>query len=265
VSADVGFDTTRVANGAHHLIVSVQDAAGNIAPVLDRAVTVANPGVPGPPNGQNASAQAALTAHWRGARGSTLTARYGHARTILGRLTAPGGAPISGARIDLSATPSFTGARSSTMVAALTGADGRFAVRIPAGASSRTLELAYRARLGDSTPVASRRLRLAVSAPVSLAITPTTAAVGGTIRFRGRLAGRPIPAGGKPLVLEARSGGGRWIEFEVVRSDRRGRFHASYRFKFPGPATYQFRVLCEQEADYPYARGTSRVVGVLER
>ena len=43
VSVDVGFDTTRVSDGAHHLIVSVIDAAGNSAPVLDREITVANP------------------------------------------------------------------------------------------------------------------------------------------------------------------------------------------------------------------------------
>ena len=42
VSVDVGFDTTRVGNGAHHLVVSVMDAAGNTATVLDREITVAN-------------------------------------------------------------------------------------------------------------------------------------------------------------------------------------------------------------------------------
>jgi hypothetical protein len=39
----------------------------------------------------------------------------------------------------------------------------------------------------------------------------------------------------------------------------------SYRFKFPGPADYQFGVLCEAEADYPFATGASNVVGVFER
>ena len=43
VSADVGFDTTRVANGEHHLVVSVIDAAGNAATVLDRNITIENP------------------------------------------------------------------------------------------------------------------------------------------------------------------------------------------------------------------------------
>ena len=41
-SADVGFDTTAVSNGAHHLVVSVVDAAGNCAAVLDREIDVEN-------------------------------------------------------------------------------------------------------------------------------------------------------------------------------------------------------------------------------
>ena len=66
-------------------------------------------------------------------------------------------------------------------------------------------------------------------------------------------------------MLEARSPGGPWIEFEVIRSDAHGRFHASYRFKFPGPAAYQFRVRSEPESDYPFAAGASAHVGVYER
>jgi len=265
VSADVGFDTTRVANGSHHLVVSVLDAAGNSAPVLDRMVTFANPGVPGPANGTGASAQAVLSARWQSTPHAVLTDGFQRGATISGRLIAPGGRPISGAQIEVRVTPSFSGASSSSMKDASTGPDGRFAVRIPAGVSSRAVTLAYREHIGDPAPVAARTLRLAVRAPVSLRIAPRTAAVGSTIHFTGRLAGGPIPRGGKPLVLEARSGGSRWIEFDVVRSDRRGRFHSSYTFRFPGPAVYQFRVLCEQEADYPYARGASRIVRIDER
>jgi hypothetical protein len=89
--------------------------------------------------------------------------------------------------------------------------------------------------------------------------------VGRTIRFSGRLLGGHVPAGGKPVILEARSARGGWLEFRVVRSDAHGRFRAGYRFRFPGPATYEFRVLCEAEADYPFARGASNVVRVHER
>ena len=96
-------------------------------------------------------------------------------------------------------------------------------------------------------------------------MSPTATGVGGRIRFSGRLRGGPVPAEGKQLVLEARSPGGPWIQFQDVHSDRRGRFHAGYRFKFPGPAHYQFRAVSEPESDYPYARGASNLVAVFER
>ena len=98
VSADVPFDTTRVANGSHHLLVSVIDAAGNAAPVLDRQITIANPPPPGPANGTNASSQASLSVSWKGTRKGQITRAYGRSATVDGRLTAPGGAPISGRR-----------------------------------------------------------------------------------------------------------------------------------------------------------------------
>jgi len=279
VSADVAFDTTRLANGSHHLVVSVVDAAGNTAPVLDRTIVVANasastgqPGagggggaaVPGPPNGSNASSQATLTVAWKGARGPRLVSGFGRAETITGRLTAPGGTPIAGAQIDLAATPAYTGARAQPMASPRTGADGRFTVRIAAGASSRALTFGYRSHLGDPLPVVTRTLTLTVRAALGLAIAPRTASVGRRIYFSGRLLGGPVPATGKLLVLEARSAGGSWIKFDVVRSDRKGRYHASYRFRFPGPALYRFRVVSETEADYPYAAGASNAVGVRE-
>ena len=42
-SVDVPFNTTGSSNGEHHLVVSVLDAAGNSAPVLDREIDVENP------------------------------------------------------------------------------------------------------------------------------------------------------------------------------------------------------------------------------
>jgi len=201
---------------------------------------------------------------WKGARGPRLVSGFGRAETITGRLTAPGGTPIAGAQIDLAATPAYTGARAQPMASPRTGADGRFTVRIAAGASSRALTFGYRSHLGDPLPVVTRTLTLTVRAALGLAIAPRTASVGRRIYFSGRLLGGPVPATGKLLVLEARSAGGSWIKFDVVRSDRKGRYHASYRFRFPGPALYRFRVVSETEADYPYAAGASNAVGVRE-
>ena len=104
-----------------------------------------------------------------------------------------------------------------------------------------------------------------VRAGVVLRVRPRVASAGRSIRFRGRLRAGPVPPGGKQLVLEARAPGGAWLEFKVVRTNARGRFHAGYRFRFPGPARYQFRALSEPESDYPFAAGTSNVVGVFER
>jgi hypothetical protein len=264
VNADVGFDTTRVSNGEHHLVVSVIDAAGNAATVLDREVTIYNPPPPGGANGTNASAHATLSVGWEAARGAHLESAYGHAQTIAGRLTGADGVPIAAAYVDVLSTADDAGARTAAMAGMLTDADGRFTVRLPAGSSSRTLRFEYSAAF-DAPPVATRTLTLSVRAGVKLSVTPHTAGVGRSIHFSGRLLGGPVPTGGKLLVLEARSPGGAWLEFDVIRSDARGHFHAAYRFKFPGPADYQFRVLCEAEADYAYATGASNVVGVFER
>jgi hypothetical protein len=267
VGADVALDTTRVANGTHRLTVSVIDAAGNGAAVLDRVVSFYNapaPGIPGPPNGANASAQATLSVRWKRTRKPSLTSAFGSRQAITGRLTGPGGVAISAAQIDVQATPS-TGGPAVAMAGALTDREGRFTMRLARGLSSRTLHFAYRSHIGDATPAATGMLKLAVKAGLTLQITPRTAGVGQSIYFKGRLLGHPIPAAGKQLVLEARSPGGSWIEFKVVRTSSRGSYRASYRFKFPGPALYQFRVVCEPESDYPFAAGSSQVLAVHER
>jgi hypothetical protein len=254
-----------VGNGAHHLQVSVIDAAGNAAPVLDREVTVANAGAPGPPNGTNASPQATLTAGWKGTGKERLTSGFGRVQTVTGRLTDVAGKPISGALISVVATPAYAGAKAVAMASPRTDGNGRFSMRLGGFLSSRTLRLAYRSNLGDVRPVATRTLTLTVRAGVTLNIAPRTVSPGQSIFFSGRLRGGPLPKDGKQLVLEARSGGSPWLEFEVVRTGRGGRYKASYRFKFPGPARYQFRVLSEPESDFPFAAGYSNVVGVRER
>jgi hypothetical protein len=265
-SVDVPFDTTGLSNGAHHLIVSVLDAAGNSAPVLDREIDVDNPTPPRPaqPNGMNASSQATLAVRWKRTTKPHLMQRWGERETITGRLTAPGDVPIAGASIDLTATPQYAGAKPQTMASPRTGPDGRFTVSLLRGESSRSLTFAYRAQIGDARPVATRTLTLGVRAGVALSIAPRTASVGRSIFFKGTLRGAPLPAGGKQLVLEARSPGGEWIEFDVIHTAAHGHYRASYRFKFPGPARYQFRVLCKQEADFPFLEAASNVVGVSE-
>jgi uncharacterized membrane protein YgcG len=319
LSVDLPFDTRTLADGAHDLLVSVLDAAGNATTVLDRKITVANSATPaggtgesgssgngsngggsdgggagsggagsttgstgsgsgatgistaatagGPANGESASDVATLTAVWRGHAGERLSGAYGVSRTVEGRLTAPGGAPIADAQIEVSELPAYAGAKAHALPTPRTGAAGRWSLALPRGSSSSELRFAYRSHLDAPAPVATRTLTLSVRAGVQLRIVPHIASADGEIRFGGRLLGGPVPKGGKQLVLEARSPGGRWVEFHVIRgrAGAAGRFRYAYRFHLPGPVRYQFRVLCEAEADYPFATGSSNVVAVYER
>lgn len=264
VSADVGFDSSLVGDGSHHLVVSVIDAAGNAATVLDRQITVANPGAPGPPNGENATSQARLSVRWQGVKGTRLLSAFGRSHEVLGTLTSSSGAPIIDALVEASATPAGASAGAAARYSVRTNSAGEFRLAVPRGVSSRALRFVYRDTVNAPSPVATATLLLAVRAGVRLSISPHVASVGHRIHFTGRLLGGPVPREGKQLVLEARAPGGRWIEFDDVRTDSQGRYRASYRFRFPGPATYQFRVLSEPESDYPYSQGTSNTITIKE-
>jgi hypothetical protein len=303
--ADVPFDTTTLTDGTHHLVVSVTDAAGNATVLLDRNVAVENdtrgaepPSDPSPEgqlpqnteqhaqpiqslpqvtsstlvtavqpqtNGTNASQQAALKVRWNATAKASLAADYGRAETVSGRLTTPGDAPIGGASVGIFDTPAYERAPTQALGTAKTAANGTFSFRVPASTPSARLTFAYSAQFGQPAPSVTASLRLTVAASLSLKITPRTTRGNGRIVFSGRLKGGMLPPGGKQLVLEARTLGGQWRQFQVLTTGRAGAYRASYRFRLPGPIDYQFRAISQQEADFPYGRGTSNVVLVHER
>ena len=280
LSDDLSFDTALAPNGSHLLAVQLLDAAGNATTILNRQVTFANnaaslpagarigPGSPlalrGPANGTNASDQANLTARWASTTRTLRTSRYGAVDTITGRLTAPGGVGIAGASIGVFETPAYEGARTIPLAGVHTGLAGQWTLILPRGVSSSALRFEYRSHQNDTIPVATAALTLRVHAGIALKITPRSASVGRRIFFSGVLHGAPIPLGGKQLVLEA-SSGGEWIQFDTIRTNAKGRYRSSYRFKFPGPISYKFRVLSRYEADFPFLDGASNVIGVHER
>jgi hypothetical protein len=161
-------------------------------------------------------------------------------------------------------TPASHGAVASAIRGLVTGPTGGWTLTLPRGVSSSTLRSSYRSHLNDTVDAAAATLRLRVHAGIALKITPRGASVGRKIFFSGVLRGGPIPEGGKQLVLEARSGKGEWIQFDTIHTDAKGRYHSSYRFKFPGPITYQFRVISRFEADFPFLEGASNVFDVRE-
>ncbi len=289
LNADLPFDTSTLTDGTHHLVVSVTNAAGNSTVALDRKITTLNhpgsspltgttPVVPGntlttghaptiqnQPNGSNASPAARLSLRWSSTARTTLVASYGHAPTIRGRLTTPDGSPVGGATLQVLCTPTYQGASPRPLASVRTSTDGSFQVRLPASTSSSRITLAYSSHAGQPSPDVTAVLTLTVPASLSLRVTPNVSHVGGTIAFTGALHGSPLPHGGKQLVLEARAPGTPWRQFHVLSTLAHGRYHATYRFRLPGPITYEFRAISPHEADFPYGAGVSNVVRVRER
>jgi hypothetical protein len=279
LSDDLSFDTSLASEGSHLLTVQLLDAAGNATTILNRQVTFDNtPGVPagaaigpgsplalrGSANGTNASDEAKLTARWTSATKELRTSRYGAADRVTGRLTAPGGVSISSALLHVYETPAYGGARTVPLADVHTGGTGTWTLTLPRDSPSSALRIEYRSHVNDTIPVATAALTLRVHAGIALRIAPRVTSVGGTIYFSGALRGTPIPPGGKQLVLEA-SSGGEWIEFRTITADAKGRFRTRYRFKFPGPVRYEFRLVSRYEADFPFLDGASNVVDVYER
>ena len=286
LSADVGLDTTGLSRTApHHLVVRVLDAAGNAAPVLDRTVTVANPatspGGPGgqgaggagdsgtgpagqgaatpaagSPNGTGASPQATLAARWRRSARSLLTTTFTRREAIVGRLTNLGGAPIAGALVELSATPAFAGAASVCDERRAHARRRHVLDHPPRRSSRRAPSTSSTARMWATCvrrPNAPCDWRS--KAPLTLSISPRTTPPGRDDPLPGAAARRTDPA--RWQVAGPRGAlGPRRLDPVPRRAHRRhGRYRASYRFRFAGPARYQFRVVCEGEADYPFATG----------
>ncbi len=279
LSDDLSFDTALAPDGSHLLTVALLDAAGNATTILSRQVTFANhtasvpagasvgPGSPlalrGPANGTNASDQATLTARWKSTTKATRTSSYGAKEEITGRLTAPGNVPITGASLNVYETPAYEGARTVPLAGVRTGPTGAWTLTLPRDVSSSALRFEYRSHQNDTIPVATTALTLRVHAGIALKIAPHVSSIGHRIVFSGTLQGTPIPPGGKQLVLEA-SSGREWIQFRTITTNAKGRYRATYRFKFAGPVVYHFRVLSPHEADFPYLAGTSNVASVYE-
>ncbi len=303
--ADVPFDTTTLTDGTHHLVVSVTNAAGNSTVALDRNVRIENqtkgvdqqptpspegqgpqsteqhaqpiqippvvtatapvPTVQPQNNGTNASPQAALQVRWSATTKASLAGGYGRAQGVSGRLTTPGGTPIGGAVVQVFDTPSYERAPTRPLGTVRTAANGSFSFRLPAGTQSARLTFAYSAQLAAPAPSVMASLQLRIPADLSLKITPRTTQEAGRIVFSGKLRGAPLPPGGKQLVLEARTLRGQWRQFQVLTTARGGVYRATYRFRLAGPIDYKFRVVSQQEADFPYAEGASNVVLVHER
>ena len=269
LGVSIPVDTTPFANGPHDLRVTLTDAAGNVADVLDRTISTANAGVAGsgsaatnasggsPTSGVGRRANgtgACATAHVTAAIGAGATAHVGlpGAATLRGTLTC-GTRPVSGAVLDVSITR-----RAATAAAAEVQTDqsGRYKLVLRSG-PSRDITVTYRAFSDATQPTATASARLDVTPTIKLSVKPGRVRNGQTITYSGQVLGGYIPASGLPLDVEYRDGQ-RWRIFDTTRAARAkaGRFTYRYTFKrTTQPIIYTFRVAIPAGgvSGYPYA------------
>jgi hypothetical protein len=187
---------------------------------------------------------------------------FGKRAAIKGTLTTAAGSPIPGAEITVLARAAMAGAEYLAVGSIRTDAAGAFKYGAPAG-WSRTLDFHYR---GDAKyKHADEQVALRVPAAVTISASRHSVRNGQRVRFAGKLRGRPYPAKGKVLDLQAYYRH-RWRTFATPRAARNGKWSYLYRFEATrGSVLYKFRARVRATSDYPYEPGYSRVTNVRVR
>jgi DNA-directed RNA polymerase specialized sigma24 family protein len=257
-SGAVSLDTRSLPDGRHSLRLLVADATGtNTAAWGPVSIEVANGTCNPRPRSRALRMSASLGRH--GTR-KLKTTGYGKRLRVRGRLATRDRRPLAGTAVCVVTRDSAPGSPLHVARVLTTDAAGRFAGRLPAGAS-RKVWLVHRVAQG----AVSATVRVRVRAPVRLRAPRRTLHNGGTLRLRGRLPGRPIPRKGVLVALQALRPSG-WQNFGTARSNREGRFAFRYLFsRTTGLQRYRIRARVPGQAAYPYAPGASRPVTVTVR
>jgi hypothetical protein len=186
---------------------------------------------------------------------------FGRAATIRGAVKDAAGNPRTGVPVTVSERLVTPGAAWRQVGTVVTGEAGAFTYRAAPG-PARTLRFEYSGSVAAGP--ASAEVALRVQALTSLTASRRRLRNGETITLRGTVRGRPIPAAGKLVTLQARIPGG-WRTFGIARaraSDGRWRYRYTFT-RTPTTARYTFRVLVPREDAFPYATGVSRPLRVV--
>ena len=236
-------DTALLANGAHELVLRLRDAAGNqtdSAPVL---ITTNNPTAPG----VFTRLTAGLGTSAEDARLPSRRLRYGTPATLAGFVTDAAGTGIPNVRVRITPRVGGPSGAARATLETTTDATGRYGVPVPIG-PSRSFEVRS---FAGATVSAVTRANLDVAVPVRLRASRKGRRV---VRLRGSIPADPRPSEGVFVEIQAQSGR-RFVPFRVVRTDPRGNFSLSYRFR--GRGTFRLRAVVKQQGGLPFATGRS--------
>jgi hypothetical protein len=198
--------------------------------------------------------RAGLDAGGGGTPQARATVGFGRSAAARGSVVRAGGGPVAGGVVEVWSRSAAAGSPYLRAGSVRTDAGGGFAYRVPAG-PSRTLRFRYAGSAIDRPSQAEVTLR--VPAAITIHASRRSVRNGQAVTFSGRLRGRPIPAGGKVVDLQAHYRG-RWRTFATPRAGSDGRWRYRYRFGATrGRLVYPFRALVRPESSYPYALGVS--------
>ena len=196
-----------------------------------------------------------------GTLGRAVTVLYGRRASAHGTLTTKAGDPISGATVVVYARQAVAGGTFRLAKRVRTSRIGAFDYTAPAG-PSRTLRFRYAG--SPRNRAAQDEVQLRVKAAATIKADRRSVRNGRSVSFSGRLSGKPIPAAGKLLDLQAFYRG-KWRTFATPRARTRdGAWKYRYRFgATTGRVVYPFRVKIRSESAYPYAAGYSKAIKVV--
>jgi hypothetical protein len=271
--------TAALADGPHQLTVEVEDAAGNLATVLDQQITLQNGPVESPPSpltitsvlGPPPPDRGACAANpcdesaklIKSAKEPTLFTRsLGHSATALsGRLVDPTGTPVKGAQVQLLQQVSAPSSTLTHLQTTTTNQTGQWTFKVPNG-PSRLLRVAYFSHVLDPVPETTLDFHERVIAAISLH-APKHARLGRSFLFQGDLAGGFITYP-QQLQMEIRYLG-RWRTIDVVSTNARGQFAYRYTFTIGTGSSFSFRAVLLSNPVYPFLGSGSRPVRVAVR
>jgi hypothetical protein len=187
---------------------------------------------------------------------------FGRRAVLRGRIALSDGSLVAGAPVRVVSRVRRPGARLRAVATVTTDRRGRFSAPVRRG-PSRTIGL----RFDGSGDVLRSSRGVGVRVPAASTIRVSRRFLGGAgrVRFSGRLrtGGARIPDRGLVVILQGREDG-RWRTFADTRTNRRGAWRTSYRFR-GNPGSYPVRSRIRRQAGYPYELGYSRAVTVTVR
>jgi hypothetical protein len=262
-----------LAPGTYIFRADAVDAAGNTATTTRRAdgveMTVRVAAGAGASSGGaepdgRGKARIFARLRWHGHAGTELTVPFGTGAMLSGRLVNADGAGLAGRALRIVSRPSSGALRHTRVDTVETGPRGGFGLRLAVG-TSRRVAVAFpgEAHLDG----ASRRpLTLRVQGGIDFRVAPEALRTEEAVRFSGRVhtLGAPLPRRGKLVAIQYyEEAAKRWRPVLVTRTDRSGRFQASYRFRYiSGSARIRLRAAALSEERWPYAPGASRPVTI---